>query len=349
MDWDTLDWSALDRLRAGFLDARPTDAPYWQRESDLAAYDLTYAERIGWKWDAVLNELARRAWRPRSRTVLDWGCGSGVAARRVLAALGGTAACDHLLLWDHSPLARDFSARRARETFPGLTVSADTDPSADDAPVGLLLVSHVLNELGPAQRDHLLALVARAEEVIWVEPGTHAVGRDLAALRDRFNGPFNLVAPCPHAAPCGLFAAGQERDWCHFFAPPPPALPANPNWVRFAQRAGIDLRSLPYSFLVLDRAPLATPPPADAGRIIGRPDVMKPYARFLACEAAGLAMRELPKRTDAALVKALSKLPPAPLYRWTHQGGRITAIETLVPALPPPASAATDSPDNGGA
>lgn len=333
MDWDSLDWAALDRLRAGFLNGRPADVPYWESESDLAAYDLTYAERIGWKWDAVLHELAQRHWQPRSRTILDWGCGSGLAARRVLRAFGGTAACDHLRFWDHSALARAFAARSAGDAFPGLSISHQADPSADNEPIGLLLISHVLNELNSAQRIQLLALVARAEEVIWVEPGTQAVGRDLAALRDQLRAQFSIVAPCPHAAPCGLFTeTGQERDWCHFFAPPPPALPANPQWVRFAQRAGIDLRSLPYSFLVLDRAPLATPPPADAGRIIGRPSVMKPYARFLACEAGGLARRELPKRVDAGLVKQLSKQTPAPLYRWRHQAGRITEIETLIPA-----------------
>ncbi len=343
MDWDSLDWDALDRLRAGFLAGRPADEPYWRNESDLAAYDLTYAERIGWKWDAVLRELAARGWRPRCRSVLDWGCGSGVAGRRVITALGGAATFDRLRLWDHSPAARAFAARRAAETFPGLDVAHESDPSDDAGPVGLLVISHVLNELAAEQREQLLALVARAEAVIWVEPGTHAVGRDLAALRDRLRGDFNVVAPCPHAAPCGLFADGQERDWCHFFAPPPPALPADPRWVRFAQRAGVDLRSLPYSFLVLDRAPLASPPPPDGGRLIGRPDVMKPYARFLGCEAAGLSMLELPKRVDGALVKALDKHPPAALYRWRHAGGRITEIEALVPARPSPEPANADA------
>lgn len=339
MDWDSLDWNALDRLRAGFLAGRPADEPYWQGESDLAAYDLTYAERIGWKWDAVLRELAARRWRPRSRAILDWGCGSGVASRRVLAAFGGTEAFDRLRLWDHSPAARAFAARRAGETFPGLAVETGPDPSAEEGPVGLLVVSHVLNELTQAQRETLLVLIDRAEEVVWVEPGTHAVGRDLAALRDRLNGRFNIVAPCPHAAPCGLFAKDRERDWCHFFAPPPPALPADPRWVRFAQRAGVDLRSLPYSFLVLQRAPLDAAPPPDAGRMIGRPDVLKPYARFLACEASGLPVLELPKRVDGAMVKALGKHPPAALYRWRHDGGRITEIETLVPARPVDADA----------
>ena len=58
-DFDHLDWTALDRLRAAFLsDASARATPYWQTHDTLAAYDATYAERIGWKWDALLRELA---------------------------------------------------------------------------------------------------------------------------------------------------------------------------------------------------------------------------------------------------------------------------------------------------
>jgi alpha-amylase/alpha-mannosidase (GH57 family) len=60
MTWEELDWAALDRLRALFLKSEPVKEPYWRSESDLASYDFTYAQRIGWKWDAVLEELVRR-------------------------------------------------------------------------------------------------------------------------------------------------------------------------------------------------------------------------------------------------------------------------------------------------
>ena len=81
MTWDQLNWAALDRLRARFLAGPGGDGPYWETEDDLASYDFTYGERIGWKWDHVLRELRQRGWRPTSRDVFDWGCGSGVAGR----------------------------------------------------------------------------------------------------------------------------------------------------------------------------------------------------------------------------------------------------------------------------
>ena len=49
--------TALDRLRARFLDGSNAGGGYWRSEAELALYDTTFAERIGWKWDAVLAEL----------------------------------------------------------------------------------------------------------------------------------------------------------------------------------------------------------------------------------------------------------------------------------------------------
>ena len=113
MTWDDLDWSALDRLRGGFLSGSAAAGPYWKAPGDLASYDFTYGERIGWKWDHVLRELRLRGWRPRSRAVFDWGCGSGIAARRAISFFGA-GHFDALTVWDHSPLATDFAANAAR-------------------------------------------------------------------------------------------------------------------------------------------------------------------------------------------------------------------------------------------
>ena len=328
MDWSQIDWRILDRLRGEFLGgggggaagagakgvgrqsggsfqlpsrgagcSLHSGSPYWRSREDLANYDFTYGERIGWKWDAVLSELRRRGWAPPAtpagaRVLLDWGCGSGVAGRRVLRAFGAEN-FDALLLWDHSPLARDFAAEAARREFPKLEIATfgdsygvrDFSPAFDsgihpaartrteeggsiNCPVKsgtevphsteepfVLVASHVINELPPPALGGLLALARRAEAVIWVEPGTHADSRALVAVREqlREDGDFRVVAPCAHEAACGLLAAGNERHWCHNFAEPPANIFADSNWVKFGKRAGIDLRSLPYSFLALEK------------------------------------------------------------------------------------------------
>src|SRR3954463_1586460 len=120
MNWDSLDWEILDRLREKFISGAAGEGPYWHTITDLECYDFTYGERIGWKWDAVLRELrARGGTPPAGGTLFDWGCGSGIAGRRVLEAFGANS-FSRLALHDHSELALDFAAHRARQAFPGL-------------------------------------------------------------------------------------------------------------------------------------------------------------------------------------------------------------------------------------
>jgi hypothetical protein len=333
MTWKELDWAALDRLRDGFLSGQAAQGAYWQSATDLASYDFTYGERIGWKWDHVLRELRLRGWRPASRQVLDWGCGSGVAGRRVIDFFGAEH-FDSLALWDHSAAACDYAADAATRAFPSLRIASATPGFLHtNDPIGLLVISHVLNELSPDDLASLRMLALRAQEILWVEPGTHAVSRQLGRLRDELQNPFHLVAPCTHQHPCPMFAPGNERHWCHFFAPPPAEIFADSNWVKFGQRAGIDLRSLPYCFIALDRTARAEPPPRpDLSHIIGRPEHFKPYARWLNCDAAGLAELELPKRADSALFKQLERTKAPLVYSWQRGGNKVSGGQSVAGA-----------------
>jgi hypothetical protein len=71
---------------------------------------------------------------------------------------------------------------------------------------------------------------------------------------------------------------------------------------------------------------------------LGRVEIFKPYARFLACEATGLHWLELTKRTDPSLIKRMDKAPPVPLYAIAHDGHRVSAITPLVEPAATPAS-----------
>jgi len=334
MDWTKLDWNVLDRLRDGFLQGTAARGPYWKSPADLANYDLTYAERIGWKWDAVLGELKTRGWTPPVQSILDWGCGSGIAGRRVLSAFGSSQ-FDSLQVWDHSPLACDFAIESAHREFPNLKVERFTTGN----PVGLLVLSHVLNELAPAARAELLALAGQAGAILWVEPGTHVLSRGLISLREELRASFRVVAPCTHQAACGLLATENARHWCHAHAAPPPNIYADSDWVKFGQRAGIDLRSLPYSFLALERlnpAQPASPSSTGAARIIGEPRHFKGFATLLSCDQDGVVELILQKRTDPALFKKLERDPGLPLYHWEKAGNRIEKATHLFPEPPAP-------------
>ena len=334
MNLDSLDWEVLDRLRQTFLSDAKSAGPYWHTITDLECYDLTYGERIGWKWDAVLRELRLRGWTPPAgAAVLDWGCGSGIAGRRVVDFFGpGNFA--ELQLHDHSPLAVDFAEHRARKLFPSLTVErADTRFLRGEEPIGVLVLSHVLNELDEIARAEITGLLARAQTVLWVEPGTHEVSRMLVEWRERaLSDRFKMVAPCTHQSVCGLLFEANERHWCHHFAEPPLNIYAYSDWVKFGQRAGIDLRSLPYSFLVLDRR--APGQAAGVSRILGDPRIYKGYAKLFNCSANGVEELTFQQRVDKALFKSFKRAKGPLLYRWTREGDRIASAEPVIASAP---------------
>jgi hypothetical protein len=333
MTWSEIDWPTLDRLRQGFLGPAGSAGRYWTSERDLANYDFTYGERIGWKWDAVLEELRQRGWEPPGGLILDWGCGSGIAGRRVVRAFG-PARFDALRVWDQSTVACRFAAAAAAAEFPTLPRAvAGPGLLESDEPIGLLVLSHVLNELDAPARAGLRRLALRARALLWVEPGSREVSRALGGWRDDLADHFAVVAPCTHREACPVLRPGQERHWCHQFAPPPSSIFVDAGWMQFGRQAGIDLRSLPYSFLALDRRPSAAPPPG-LSRILGRPEAFKPYVRWLNCAADGLTELTLQKRDDPALAKELARTKAPLVYRWVREGAKVTGGARLGPASP---------------
>ncbi len=316
MNWDKLDWTVLERLRSAYLRGAAGAADYWHDDNDLATYDFTFAQRIAWKWDFVLDELQRLGWSPPAGEVLDWGCGSGVAGRSLIRRFGREDITG-LALLDRSALAVAFAQRRARGAFPGLDVRL----AAHEPLAPTVLLSHVITELTPQQIDQLVKKLTSATAIIWVEAATHESSRALIAIRERLlaattdgpgcqpsqaAAPFRIVAPCTHQGACGMLAAGNERHWCHFFASPPPEVFTDGNWARVAHQMHIDLRALPLSYLVLDRRPAApaaaepdaAAPPA-AVRVIGRPRTYKGYALLFGCDAQGVRDLRLAKKRFA--------------------------------------------------
>jgi SAM-dependent methyltransferase len=313
--------ATLKKMRERFLGGTAGAQDYWRSAADLELYDGTLGERIGWKWDAVLRELGRRGWTPHGRTVIDWGCGSGIAGRRALAAWPHLS---ELALHDRSPLAIRYASERAQTLFPVVRTRAFLKPEPD----ALLLVSHVANELSPPALDELLALARRVRDIVWVEAGTHADSRRLSEIRDRLlpEG-FFAIAPCTHQAPCGMLAPENERHWCHHFAAPPSEAFRDGRWAEFGRELGIDLRSLPYSFLVLSRDPASLAP--DFSRVIGEPREAKGHSKVLSCQHTGVAEFMLQKRDAPELHRAFHKRAAAAIYRWDLEDGKILGGSAL--------------------
>jgi len=254
--WSDVDWDALRRLRARFLDFDRNEGDagkyrravgplrllaIFRRDGQLRFY-LRGTNRLEMGHDTRGTPNARPGRRPGG-TVLDWGCGTGVAGRRVVAAWPDAAR--KLVLWDRSEPGIQFAAKRARQTFPSLVISPATAATIPD----LLVISHVINELSPAALEGLVAVIEKAQAVLWVEPGTFQASRKLIAVRERLREKFTVIAPCTHARGCGMLAAGNERHWCHHFARIPGYVHTDPGWGRFSAALEIDISTLPYSYL----------------------------------------------------------------------------------------------------
>ncbi len=294
----------ITRLRELFLaeDRGGALADYWRAAADVAAYDAVLGARIGWKWDAALAECHDRGWaRSDGERIVDFGCGSGVAARAYVGRFGAGS----VRLVDRSPLAARFAADALRQAHPQVHAVAATDAGA--SPPDVLLVSHVLGELDAAGERQLEALARQSRRVLWVEPGSKAIARRLSALRDRLRDAFVVQAPCPHQLACP--AQRGDGDWCHFFAPPPPGVFTDGDWAHFSRALGIDLRALPYAFLALQTKAGAAEPPARPHRLLGRADVGKHEAAQQACTATGLTTLRVTRRAQPELWRELRKRP----------------------------------------
>ncbi|MBD5782086.1 hypothetical protein IEN85_21485 [Pelagicoccus sp. NFK12] len=316
-----INWETLDRLRSRFLQSGANSGVYWQSEDDLAHYHATFAARIGWKWDNALALAAQAGFQLRSRSLFDWGCGSGIAALRVLDFFGPDA-FDKVQLWDHSALACRFAQKTIQDAYPSLEVEIAPAPApTSQFPIhnSLILVSHALNELGYEAQQQLSEQLQSAAQIIFVEPGDHASSRKVIAQREALRNEFQIEAPCTHCDACPMLKEENQRHWCHFFGKPPVEAFTEGFWSRFAQTMEIDLRSLPYSFLALSNKSLPAstdrPQAPAASRLIGRPRQFKGYTRLLSCDAAGLRDLELQKRDDKQLWKALKK-EQSTLFRW---------------------------------
>lgn len=325
--WSAHQISRLSKMREGFIGGTAGDADYWTSMEDLDLYEKTFAQRIAWKWDAVLGELELRKWAPSASRVVDFGCGSGVAGRRVLDQWSGQV--KEVVLLDRSPMARSYAAKLLPAD--GVEVrDGGTDLSPEVAADSLVLVSHVVTELSPAQLAKWTDCVAGASALIWVEAATHDASRRLLEFvrEPLLRAGWSVVAPCTHSSSCPMLTPENERHWCHHFARVPSVAHQDPAWKELSAAVGVDLRVLPYSFLVMERGvggqsiePLGA---ADGFcRVIGAPRQFKGYLKVLRCGEGGLAEVVLQKRDAPAAFKDLSRGEGVPLYSLQEESGKV--------------------------
>jgi ribosomal protein RSM22 (predicted rRNA methylase) len=259
-------------------------------ETDALAYAVT---RMPATYAAIVTALGRlEEERPdfAPARALDVGCGLGAAS---CAAATVWPAIAEMTLLDRSALFLKLATSLMQESVAAavqpMLVDFSTLRADHAAPFDLVVAGYALTEVAepdlPSVIDRLWALTGDA--LVIVEPGTPRDHARLMIARSRLLAlGANLIAPCPHRAPCPLPA----NDWCHFSV----RLPR-----RRAHRLvkGVDapFEDEKFAYLVASRSGGAPP----WARIIAPPRAGKAGVSLKLC--ADKACREtfIPKRDKA--------------------------------------------------
>jgi len=335
MATDTIDWDRLARIRKRFLDIEEDPGTYWESDEDLELYHRFFGQRIGWKWGDAIRQAEQAGWRLRSRNLIDWGCGTGIASLTMLEEVEPDT-IESVILWDHSRLATAFAKQALESRFPHLSVRIAEKSEFEKLDQSIVLVSHALNELSVGARSELRRQLSSAGQLFFVEPGNRRCSHLLIEQREALVDQFRPIAPCVSNQACPMTQENNAHHWCHFFAKPPIEAFTRSDWARFGRELEIDLRSLPYSFLALDSTSLEVETDNAAfSRIIGRPRQRKGYTDILCCDRNGLNLRHLQKRDNPGLWKTIKKNKGGSLFRWASiDGDKIQEGEPVKPENP---------------
>ena len=298
-----MNWQSLRNLRASYVASEGYLEDYWT-PSLLEDYHKSLGQRIFWKWESVLGllRLSDLVDDDNNYSLLDMACGTGVASQSVLESFPDSKPRD-LYLWDRSSKAQSFAKKKSSEFLAAGNIHCSLPKQVD-----LGLVSHVLTEMNEGQLQSFLNVLSSCESFIWVDAGTSFVSERLIKVRDYFlERSYHVHAPCTHQEACGMTSAGNEHNWCHFFADVPGEVHQSAYWREFAKELKVDLRSLPLSFLVMSRKDALTQQES-ISRLIGRVREYKGYCKALTCDGAGVEERQIQKRDDKRLFKNLCKV-----------------------------------------
>lgn len=261
-------------------------------ETDALAYAAT---RMPATYAAIVTALGRLeqecpGFAPKR--MLDVGCGLGAASCAAATVWPNLA---ESALLDRSRLFLDLAAGLMKESGAVATIETVQADFAEPRTIAaeqfdLVVVGYALTEIAeselPTVIDRLWTYASGA--LVIVEPGTPRDHARLMSARSRLVAlGANIIAPCPHQAPCPLPA----NDWCHFSV-----RLARRRAHRLVKGADAPFEDEKFAYLAVGRFGPVTPASA---RIIGPPRAGKTGISLKLC--ADKAFREtfIPKRDKA--------------------------------------------------
>ena len=260
-------------------------------EADALAYALARMPATYAAVTASLNALQqiRPDFAPAS--LLDCGAGPGTATWACAEAFASLA---QFTLLDANPALRTLALALAQggSRLPALDYAlGDAAAQIANAPsADLVIASYVINELGDAARQRLVAAMwaKTRDTLVIIEPGTPSgYQRILAARAWAIEAGAHVLAPCPHDQACPL----QTPDWCHF----------SQRLQRTRVHKQLKSAELPYederfSYVALSRLP----PPRRPSRVLAQPQTTKIAVTAKLCTAHGVETAQAPRRDKAA-------------------------------------------------
>lgn len=232
----------------------------------------------------VLEEVRSRAAEIQIYDLLDLGSGPGAslfAAVDVFPSLASATLLesDAAFLETGKRLAAHSSAPAAKNALWRLH---DLRSGLKNHSADLVTASYVLGELPSGAAETLVrqAWACTREFLVLVEPGTpRGFGVINQARSLLIASGAHILAPCPHAGPCPLAAAG---DWCHF----------SQRVERTAQHRRLKGGALghedeKFSYIVASRRDLR---PGTA-RIVRHPQKYSGYVKLTMCTTQGIELK----------------------------------------------------------
>jgi ribosomal protein RSM22 (predicted rRNA methylase) len=188
-----------------FTKARDQITDYVQSEDHVSAYTALYLPTNIPKLHFLLEKLSEDLLADLSeRPFIDIGSGPGTFL------LGWS------LLFQKTPpeiIAVDTSRKMLEQAkkiingfFPESNLRTETkfhEKKSDS----VLFFGHSINEMGTYKAQDLIMSID-PEYVIWIEPGTSELFRELRKLRENILEYYDVIYPCPSAATC-------PAEWCH--------------------------------------------------------------------------------------------------------------------------------------
>ncbi len=175
----------------------------------------------------------------KNRPFIDMGCGPGtfsLAWKKLMKTSGHVEMIGvdsaQLMLDQATKIMNGFFPQEKFQTFRKFEEKKSNS---------ILFFGHSINEMGRQKaQDHIMTI--DPEYVIWIEPGTSELFKELVTLRDIVLDHYDVLYPCPSSAAC-------PNDWCHQVL----RTTHDPSIERLSQLVSLDRKILPMTAHVYRR------------------------------------------------------------------------------------------------